>query len=80
MLALQKPSPPPTQTPLIVAVLPSTMRPSAVRGAGWLASLVRAGLLLLLTSGGRRLILRVALWHRHLHAVGGSLRRLRVQR
>ena len=36
VLELQKPRLPPTQTPLSVDVLPSTMRPSLVRGAGWL--------------------------------------------
>src|SRR5688572_19130285 len=39
---LQKPRLPPTQTPFRVVVLPIMIRPSALRGAGSLASRARA--------------------------------------
>ena len=42
VLELQKPRLPPIHTPFTVFVLPSTTRPSAVRGAGWLAVAARA--------------------------------------
>src|SRR5262245_47780440 len=44
VLELQNPRLPPIHTPFTVLVLPSTMCPSASRGAGWLAGrLPRAG-------------------------------------